>query len=66
MTEDEHIRLVDVGDSFWRELGLLAAKHIAMMPEEIEHEVTMYLQDRCSIYGSPYSEPLAKLREEKE
>ena len=25
MTEDEHIKLVEVGDSFWEKLGLLAA-----------------------------------------
>ena len=30
--DDEHDRLVKVGDSFWHALGKLAAEHIAMMP----------------------------------
>ena len=62
MTEAEHIRLVDVGDRFWKELGWLAAQHIAMMPKGIEGQVTVYLQDKCSIYGTEYDKELARLR----
>lgn len=65
MNDDEHIQLVEVGDSFWQKLGVLAAEHIAQMPEHLEHETIMYLQDRCSIYGTRYDEVLSNLREIK-
>ena len=62
MTEDEHIKLVEVGNSFWAKLGELAADHIAQMPKEIEAEVILYLQDRCSIYSTCYAEDLPSAR----
>jgi hypothetical protein len=62
MTEDEHIKLVGVGDSFWAKLGELAADHIAQMPKEIEDEVIAYLQDRCSIYSTCYDADLPSAR----
>lgn len=63
MTRDQHIKLVEVGDSFWQKLGVLAAEHVAMLPEDIEPEVIAYLQDVCSIYGTRYNEHLEKLRQ---
>jgi hypothetical protein len=62
MTEDEHIKLVDIGDQFWIDFSILAAKYIAMMPEDIEDEVVPYLQDLCSIYGSRAFDILAAMR----
>ena len=61
MTEDEHIQLVQVGDSFWEQLGRLAAEHIAKMPQHLETETVAYLQDMCSIYGTRYDEYLKEL-----
>ena len=62
MTEDQHIKLVEVGNSFWEELGHLAARHIARMSEETEHETIMYLQDKCSVYSTKYDEILPMYR----
>jgi len=62
MTEDEHIQLVKVGDKFWEAFGKLAAEHVAMMPEHLEFNTIMYLQDMCSIYGSQYSDHLQEIR----
>jgi hypothetical protein len=62
MTEDESIKLCDIGNSFWDQLGKLAAKHIAQMPEELEGITTTYLQDKCSIYGTRYSKELPLAR----
>ena len=58
ITDAEHEKLCKVGDSFWHELGKLAAKHILMMPKDLEDLTTAYLQDKCSIYGTEYSEML--------
>lgn len=54
LTEDEHIKLVEVGDKFWEDFGKLAAQAISQFPEEIENIVIAHLQDKCSIYGSEY------------
>ena len=62
LTEDQHIKLVKVGNEFWEELGTLAAEMIAKFPEEIEDDVTMYLQEKCSIYGSNYDNKLREIR----
>jgi len=62
MTEEEHIKLVEVGDEFWEKLGRAAAEAIAQFPEEIDHLITAYLQDKCSIYGTRYNEYLTELR----
>lgn len=56
MTEDEHILMVEVGNSFWYGLARLAADHIAMMPEDLESYVTLMLQEKCSIYGTAADE----------
>ena len=62
-TDDEMGKLVTLGDSFWYAFGVLAAKHIAQMPQELEGAVTAYLQDKCSIYGSLYAKHLPPFRE---
>jgi hypothetical protein len=33
MTEDEHIKLVEVGNEFWMELGKLAASLVTCLPQ---------------------------------
>ena len=62
MTEDQHIKLVAVGDDFWNEFGDFAAKYVALFPKEIEDEVIDYLQDKCSIHGSIYKSKVAYYR----
>lgn len=65
LTEDDHIKLVEVGDMFWEEFSKLCAQHISMLPEAIEDEVITYLQDKTSIYGSNYTEYLRNYRKDK-
>lgn len=65
MKEHEHIKLVKIGDSFYRKLSTLIAEHVALMPESIEHEVIAYLQDNCSVYGSDYAQELKLIRKIK-
>jgi len=55
MTEQEHMLLVEVGNSFCTGLAKLAAEHIAKLPPDLESTATSYLQDHCSIYGSSYT-----------
>lgn len=62
MTTDQHIKLVAVGDKFYEKLGDLAAGCIAEFPCSIQDEVIRYLQDKCSIYSTTYTEKLKKLR----
>ena len=52
LTEEEHIKLVEIGDQFWNQFSKIAAEAISQFPEEIECAVISYLQDKCSIYGS--------------
>ncbi len=66
MTEDQHIKLVEVKNSFYEEFSKLVAVHIAKMPVELEREVTESLQEMSSVYGSKYDEFLPDLRESKE
>lgn len=60
MTEDEHIKLVEVGDSFWTALSKLAAEHIQMMPPQLRDVTVAYLQDKCSIYSTDYDSLLSE------
>lgn len=60
MTEEQYIKLVEVGDYFWNELGSLAAKCISQFPEEIEFEVVTHLQELCSIYGTTYNKKIQR------
>ena len=62
MTEEEHIRLANVGDIFYRDFSKLVARHIAKMPTDLETVTVAYLQDKCSIYGSQYAEYLNRMR----
>jgi hypothetical protein len=66
MTEDEGFKISIVVGAFWADLGTLAAKHLASLPEHLENELLMSMQDACSIYGTKYSEhmPAARLIEE--
>lgn len=56
MTEDEHIRLVEIGNQFWHEFSKLCGKYVSLMPKELEAETVMYLGDKTSIYGSQYDD----------
>jgi len=55
MTEEEHIKLTEVGDSFFEGFGELVAKHVCKMPEHLHADTLGYLQDMASVYGSCYS-----------
>lgn len=62
LTEEQHIKIVEIGNDFWEEFGALAAKHIARLPVELEDELTTHLQEKCSIYGSNYDDRLREIR----
>lgn len=64
LTEEEHIRLVELGNQFWNDLGDMAAKVIVQFPKEMEWEVETYLQDKCNIFSTNYTDKVRKLREE--
>lgn len=51
LTEEEHKKLVDVGNHFWREFSKLCNECITKMPPELEDLTEAYLQDKCSVYG---------------
>jgi hypothetical protein len=54
MNEEQHVKLVDVGDHFWDQISRLIGKAVSQFPEEIEDEVIAYLGERSSVYGSEY------------
>jgi hypothetical protein len=51
MTEDEHIAMMEVGNSFWHEFSQLCWKYIDKAPKHMREEYRMYLGDKTSIYG---------------
>ena len=65
MTDEEHIALVSIGDSFYDKLGALVAEHIAVMPMRLESVTLEHLQGKCSVYSVDYSGPLKALRRER-
>lgn len=55
MTEDEHRKLVRLGDQFCKDLAIAAGMAIGTFPPgKIRDEVKVYLQDHTSLY-SPYT-----------
>lgn len=52
ITDEEHEKLVEIGNSFWIKFGELAAEHIQMMPKDLEDLTAAHIQDLCSVYGS--------------
>ena len=54
MTEDEHIKLVEEGNTFCLELANIAADVLLKFRSEIRDEVMVYLQDCTSLY-SPFT-----------
>lgn len=60
--DEEHERLVEVGNWFWEELSWLCARAVAKMPREIEDLTAAYMQDRCSLYGSRFDQYLPECR----
>jgi len=51
MTEDEHIKMVEVGNEFWHEFSKLCALYLAKAPPHLHHEYKDYLADHTSFYG---------------
>jgi hypothetical protein len=51
MTEDEHIKLVEVGNRFWKDFSALCEMYIAEAPPHLRDEYICYLGDKTSIYG---------------
>jgi hypothetical protein len=51
MTEDEHIKLVEIGNAFWRAFSKLCVEYIEMMPPELRDEARAYLGEKTSVYG---------------
>lgn len=54
MNEEQHVKLVDVGNEFWYQFSHLIGKTVSQFPLEIEDEVLAYLGDKTSVYGSDY------------
>lgn len=54
MTEDEGDRLNDQCNVFWYGLGELVAKMLDQVPEELESDLLVMLEDRASVHGSPF------------
>ena len=54
MTEEQHILLAEIGNIFWNGLGKLTAEALSKMPEELHGVTLAYLQDKYSVYGSPF------------
>ena len=56
MTEDEHIKLIEVGDHFHDEFGKLVADCLKKVPESMHFDMLNHLSDQSSVWGSCYSE----------
>lgn len=51
LTEDEHIKMAEVGDEFWHEFSALCNRYIAKAPSHLREHYTMFLGEKTSIYG---------------
>jgi hypothetical protein len=51
MTEQEHIKMVEVGNNFWHEFSELCNRYIEQAPEHLRDQYTIYLGEKTSIYG---------------
>lgn len=55
MTEDEHIKLVEVGNHFWDTFSKLVAECLDMLPDGMdETEALYYLSDHSSVFGTNF------------
>lgn len=54
LTEDEHIKLVEIGNEYWDKFSRLIAETLEKMPKHLEREVLEYLEDRSSVHGSNF------------
>lgn len=61
MTEDEHIKLVELGNQFDEDLAAAAAKVFKQLPPEIDVHVKYYLQDRTSLFSPRTADLIDKL-----
>lgn len=50
-TDEEHLKMVEVGDEFWRRFSQLCNEMIAKAPEGLESYYELYLGEKTSIYG---------------
>lgn len=62
LTEDEGLKLLEVGNDFWEKLGKLVAEAVNKMPKALEGATMVYLNDRSSVYGSAYDNHLDESR----
>jgi hypothetical protein len=51
MTEDQHIQLVRLAESFDKDFAWAAARIVRELPWEMRDEVITFLQDRCSLFN---------------
>jgi len=51
MTEDEHIKLVEVGNEFWHAFSRLCNETLAKAPPHLLLEYETYLSEKTSFYG---------------
>lgn len=55
LTEEEHIRFVELGNEFWDGLGRLVAQALDQCPApDLEDHLLMFLSDRSSVYGTDW------------
>jgi hypothetical protein len=64
MTEEEHVKLVSVGDYFYEKFGELIADCLKEMPEHLHAETLDFLSDKSSVFGSCYLSYLKAGQEE--
>jgi hypothetical protein len=56
MTEDEAVRLHEVGNEFWEAFSKLCAEQIMKMPPDLRAITCEMMQEKASVYGSKYED----------
>ena len=51
MTDEEHEKMVEVGNEFWLEFSALCEKYIDKAPDRLRDRYAMYLDEKTSVYG---------------
>lgn len=51
LTEEEHIKMSEVGDEFWQKFSELCEEYIAKAPPGLESYYELYIGEKTSIYG---------------
>lgn len=58
MNDEQHIKLVEVGNHFYEEYSKLVAHALSRIDEEIREDAKYYLNEKSNVFSSNYDKYL--------